>query len=549
MYFCGDKLVIIASEYVYKGFYEIDLENIDDDSVIYYGAGYGFYHRGASVTTVYVYNVQDASSPELVSTLCQDGYYRDSRMIGSELYVISEYDPNGFIIYDNPCTYVPCTYDGEGNCRLTPAGDICVMDGEEDPESSSYMYISAVDVDAPDDFSGTLAILGYINNIYCSTDNLYITTTVYDRTEQDISFTADEYSIYCSTDNLITTTTVYDQTEQDISFTADEYSGIALEVGQDVDHGKLVSGGANTLIYRVKIGGKQPVLAATGKIEGSLLNQFSMDEYNGYLRVAADRDRWSFIEVTDEEDDFTSYYSYDYKSTEDDNALYVLDMDLNVIAMLDGMGANEHIKSVRFMGDTAYVVTFRQTDPLYSIDLSTPSVPKVLGELHIPSFSEYLHSWNNDLLFGLGQMADEHTGGTEGLKISMFDVSDKSDVKELYTKRVGGADYSGAEYNHKLILVSPDRGIIGFPAFDYDSDGSSSLYYIYSFSADNGFVQKAEIKLNSTDGYWVSDMSGMYIGDYFYVISADNDYDSSDVRVMVVDLNTFELAATLSFGD
>lgn len=504
MYVIDGRLIVLANECVYSEvFYDLPNVDLDSDDCLCYG---GLRIAGSMLTTVYVYDVTNASEPELISTVCQDGGYRDSRLTGGILYVVTSYTPCGPVFEEEPATYVPCNYNSDGECRLTASGDIHITN-EEDTDAC-YTYVCALDVKNPSEFGGTLALLGNTGTLYCSTDNLYLSCYRFKDEHRDITF------------------------DVDVNEQAKESSTGSL-------HGVLYSGGYYTDIYRIAIGGIQPVLAATGSFEGELLNQFSLDEYNGHLRVAVNRDGWSYIEVpiNGNADMYGAYY-YDFNDeNQTDNAVFVLDMGLNVVGKLEGLGKDEYIKSVRFMGDTAYVVTFRQTDPLFSIDLKDPNAPKVLGELKIPGFSEYLHPWGDGMLLGLGQQADIQSGGTEGLKLSMFDISDKTDVKELYCKKADGVYYSEAEYNHKAILAAPDRGLIGFPA-DWES------YQLYTFDEAEGFVKKGEINLNpDEDSFrYGSDMRGLYIGDYFYIIDRDV------CGVYVIDLNTFMLAGSLSFN-
>ena len=496
MYLAGDKLVVIGDEYLRnKNFYDIP-EGVDGEDAYYYGA-YMWYF-GSSVTDVLVYDISNVNEPALESSLCLDGYYKDSRVTDGRLYVITNYSPFGLICENEPCTYVPCKYDGEGNCILTPADDIRIIESDDDEQS--YIYVAALELDNSADFSGTLAILGRVDTVYCSTGNLYLTSSGTDYVTEEIRF--------------------------------DFVDGVPVRSENGSEKGTYENWSEYTDIMRIKLG-SSPVLATVGRVDGTLINQFAMDEYNGYLRVVTDIESWA--NVVQEFDNDYSCYSL---NSVDNNGLFVLDMNLNVVGSIEDIGVGEHVKSVRFMGGIGYVVTFRQTDPLFSIDLTDPASPKVLGELHIPGFSEYLHSWNGDMLFGLGQMADEYTGGTTGLKLSMFDVSDPSDVRELYCCMPKDVHYSTAEYNHKAILVAPDRGIIGFPAGD-------TGYLIYSFDPETGFTQSANIRLGANSEYelYDYDMRGLYAGDYYYVISADSG------RMAVIDLNSFSVVGTVRFTD
>ena len=162
---------------------------------------------------------------------------------------------------------------------------------------------------------------------------------------------------------------------------------------------------------------------------------------------------------------------------------------------------------MRFDGDIAYFVTFRQTDPLFTVDVSDPTAPKILSELKIPGFSEYLHKYSEGRLFGLGYDADEE-GVTDGMKLTMFDVSDPTAVSEKTTLKLD-AYWSEALHNHKAIVISPQKDIIALPL----EDG----YTIFGYSDEQGFYRRAEMQF---EGAWGGDMRGLFIGEHFYVVDA-----------------------------
>jgi hypothetical protein len=183
---------------------------------------------------------------------------------------------------------------------------------------------------------------------------------------------------------------------------------------------------------------------ASGEVEGRLLNQFAMSEFEGDLRVATTLDNWngqaqseSFVKVLRPSGD-----------------------ELVQVGSLGGLGRGEQIYAVRFLGAQAYVVTFRQTDPLYVVDLADPSNPVLSGELHMPGYSAYLHPVGDGLLLGVGQNADL-AGRTTGTQLSLFDVSDPSNPVLLSTLPIGG--YSDAEWDHHAFLYWPEDGTIVIP--------------------------------------------------------------------------------------
>ena len=199
-----------------------------------------------------------------------------------------------------------------------------------------------------------------------------------------------------------------------------------------------------TLIHQFALGeGGTATYVASGEVAGQLLNQFSMSEYQGDLRVATTVTDWntgsseSFVQV-----------------------LRPSGTDLVQIGKVGGLGLTEQIYAVRFLGTQGYVVTFRQTDPLYVIDLADPTNPRVTGELKIPGYSAYLHPVGDGLLLGVGQSADL-SGFTQGTQLSLFDVSDPTNPQLISSLPIGG--YSDAEWDHKAFLFWPEDGTIVIP--------------------------------------------------------------------------------------
>ena len=132
------------------------------------------------------------------------------------------------------------------------------------------------------------------------------------------------------------------------------------------------------------------------------------------------------------------------------NTLYVLDDKLKELSRIEELAPDESIYSARFIGNTGYFVTFRQMDPLFSVDLSDPKKPEILGALKIPGFSEYLHPYGDGLLLGIGMDTDPTGMTTNGVKLSMFDVSDPKDVREIQKYVIEGAYSTDAAYNYKV---------------------------------------------------------------------------------------------------
>ena len=447
----------------------------------------------------------DVSDPEnggeLTYEVAQDGYYLDSRLLDGKLYLISNY-----YIYTEPeegdlRTYVPRYYDTNGKASSFAIEDIAACPGFSDVQ---YAVVSSVDAKTGKRLSQQ-TVLGAGTTIYMNKDNLYLAKTRY--VEEDSEpYTESIYKV--------------------VDRTSRNYTNI---VRFGIEQGKAE-------------------MKAFTELEGTLSDQFALDEYEGNLRVALTAGTSSWKVYTDEERGFENYV-WDEDSDHTDNSLYVLDPDLQVVGRLTGLAENEWIRSVRFNGPIGYVCTFETVDPLFAIDLSDPAAPQVLSALKIPGFSEYLHPWGDGKLIGLGYATSgtENTVTQDCVKLSMFDCSDPTDVKETSVYAIEGLWYSEGLYNHKAVTASKDKNLICFPG-----DGS---YLLFSYDESEGFRQLAEVRL-SGDRWYDWNSRGLWSGDYFYVasrcgvavLSMDDysvvkeiyfeDVDGSDIPILYTDVYT-----------
>jgi len=220
----------------------------------------------------------------------------------------------------------------------------------------------------------------------------------------------------------------------------------------DADYGIL------TQIHKFAFEGEGDAqYAASGAVEGYTLNQFSLDEYQDHLRVATTTSSWGWNRNTTSESHVTILQEHDGR--------------LESTGMVSGLGVGESIYAVRFMGDKGYVVTFRQIDPLYVLDLSDPTAPETAGELEIPGYSTYMHPLKNDQLLTIGRDADMD-GRVGGLKLEIFDVSEPAAPSSV-TTYVLGADWnvqSEALYDHKAFMYFPARQLLAIPVSRWDAD-------------------------------------------------------------------------------
>lgn len=256
-------------------------------------------------------------------------------------------------------------------------------------------------------------------------------------------------------------------------------------------------------------------------VAGYLYDSFALSEYDEHLRIVATIPANNIsllrnydVAVAENEDTDNS----DVAITENINALYILDSNMELTGKITGLAPGEQIYSARFMGTTGYFVTYRNTDPLFSVDLSDPANPEILGELKIPGFSNYLHFYDNNLLLGIGEEIDEETQVFKGLKLSMFDINDPANVTEKDKYIIENSEFSEALYNHKAIMIDTAKNIFGFLYGGYDNNYKSYYYYAtYTYDKENGFIETAKYLINDGSEYEYNAVRGVYIGDYLYL--------------------------------
>ena len=300
-------------------------------------------------TAVIIYDISDINSPEEISTLAQSGDCISTRKIGNVVYLTTDYRIYDFskIKKAKPETYCPY-YITEDEISCVNADDITICDTVD---SVDYVTVSSIDLDNPEKFADMCSVLGGGDEIYASTNNIYISSYQY------------------------------------------------------------IDNSYKTQILRFSVDGTEITPNSSLTVDGDILDQFSMDEYNGYFRVVTQNNNEKF------------YDGYVAMNTADTTtSLYVFNNDLKQVGKTENVAQGENVKSVRFYGNIAYFVTFRQTDPLFTVDLSNPESPEILSELKIPGFSEYLHVLSDDMLLGFGRDADSYTGISEEFKLTIFDT-------------------------------------------------------------------------------------------------------------------------------
>ena len=440
-------------------------------------------NKATEETLTITYDISDRSNPKEIGSLSQSGSYYSSRMTSGYLYVFSDHVIYEEVTKDNPGSYVPLVQG-----KAVACSDICIPENTDDCQ---YKVITSIQLENPTAFTEEQVVLCGNGMVYVSQNHIYFTSYDFGNEDQE-----------------------YGQTE------------IWKFTYQD---GKIVGN-------------------ATGTVKGRIRDQFAFSESKGFLRVVTTykkkeettkTDGDFVLELTGEDRVLTDMIVNNTENQK--NGLYVLDSQLSQVGALEDLAQGEQVYAARFFTDTAYFVTFRQTDPLFSVDLSDPANPKLLGELKIPGFSEYLHPYGDGLLLGIGYDTDED-GRQTGIKLSMFDISDPANVKEAATKVI--TEYgdhrwasSDAMYDYKSVLVDVEKNLIGFQLQESQEQygGGYSLeennqYVVYGYDSQNGFYEKmrdgyliisgdrtTEEQKEINEKMW-GNIRGVYIGQYLYGI-------------------------------
>ncbi|MBR3969864.1 MAG: beta-propeller domain-containing protein [Ruminococcus sp.] len=466
--------VNVRDMYIYNGMLAV-VGNIYSycDNYTMYGEDYEgeFFYDEESMTFVSFYTQEN--QPQLIGTYTQEGNYSDVRIApDGYMYLMTAYNTGNFSEIDGADDidgYVPKC--GTDNLEYISACDILLPEDDLDNyEYMSYTVIGSIDLTVNGEFSP------------CETKAL-------------AGYSGE---LYASADNLYTMT-----------------------------------GYSDTDITRIAIGGGQIIPEASGTVEGYVKDQFSLSEYNGFLRVAATINKWddnsNFIK------DALNIPSESYHIHE--NIVYVLDMDMNMVGEVGGFGKDEDIKSVSFSGDMGYVVTYEQTDPLFAIDLTDPENPFITDDFEILGYSTYMQQWDEGLLLGFGADADEY-GRENGVKLVMFDNYDPYDLKEVGLYPINGSDNcyisSQAMWERKALLIAPEKNLIGVPVFvnNYGEEGFGYEDKYMFFSYEYGeFIFKGELNHDMDEMVSVNLDRALYIGDYVYALSG-NCFISADIETL-----------------
>jgi uncharacterized secreted protein with C-terminal beta-propeller domain len=455
-------------------------------------------------TTAKLYDISDRSDPDMLKSFDVEGSYLTSRKIGSDVYFVVNSNPRVYPLdkVADPEDIVPlCRENAAGAEPVARPTDIGYI---PDVKATSFTTVASISMADEDRKVVKETVAGSGQNVYASPGSLYIAQVGY-------------RPLYR-----------FDAVQGD----RDEKTTI---VKFDLDGGKIKSAG-------------------TGSVRGHILNQFSMDEHDGYFRIAT-----TIGEVWNSERPST-------------NNVYVLDGSLDVVGSLEDLAPGEKIYSTRFMGKRCYMVTFKKVDPLFVLDLSDPRHPEMLGKLKIPGYSDYLHPYDETHIIGVGKDAvDASEAETssrnldfawyQGVKMAMFDVSDVENPREMHKELIGdrGTD-SPVLSDHKAFLFDRERNLLVLPVTVAEVKGERTSLnqqgeyvfqgaYVYRVDLADGFSLRGKVTHYDDDSafkksgyYFYGDRSitrSLYIGDVLYTVSSArlqlNDLDSLE-KIKAIDL-------------
>lgn len=468
---------------------------LDEDTLVVfaesdYVSGYwGGFDDGE--TGVFIYDVSDRTNPELEREVKLEGTRITTRKIDNFVYVISSnyfYDFNEFSAARDYITQYSDSEKGDDYMQAADCEDISYYGDTV----NSIVSVLSVPIDGGD--VSSKLILGDASNVYMSRDNLYLATVIRE-------------------------------------FEGEERDRRGGEFGRDIlpspepTFRRITD--VNTEIYKLEINEGEISFDSSGVVNGTILNQFSMDEHDGYFRIA------------------TTANDFDGWNDDSYNNLYVLDGDMDQVGEVENLAPGEQIYSARFIGDRAYMVTFKTVDPLFVIGLEDPENPEVLGELKIPGFSNYLHPYDENHIIGIGKDAEEVSPDfaiTQGLKIALFDVTEvENPVVESEVIVGGRGSDSEALNNHKAFLFDREKELMVIPATLFEESSEEDFWWVeeifdgflvFDINLNSGISERGRVTYE-TNNYWYygSGPRSLYIEDSLFTIK-DGILKSSDLMTV-----------------
>lgn len=494
-----------------------------------------------------VYDITNKENPELTRNLTVKGSCTTSRIIGNYFYLIG----NQYVRNLENESALP-----------VPANEIFYVDEYDNSYSlTTIMSFDIQDNQAPPEKK--VILMGASNNIYVSLEKIFITAT------KRMSYVEmEEIKIDTVYKEILPGKVLFDIEEVKTSTIprwekVNEVNGIIRDYTQNLtDYEEdryydeveqryyryqniIADRSERTIIHKIAIDEGQISYIANGEVAGRVLNRYSMDEHDGYFRIATTK----------------GHVSRSGESSAE-NMVFVLGDLLNEVGKIENIAPGERIYSARFMGDRGYLVTFKKVDPFFVVDLSKPSEPRILGELKIPGYSNYLHPYDENHVIGIGKdcvdMGD--FAWYQGVKVSLFDVTDVHNPTEISNFIIGdrGTESLALRDPHAF-LFSKEKDLLVIPISLAEIQGSSTSpsmsgtrvwngAYVLDISLDSDISLRGRIThendINQTHRYYYSSPSqikrSFYIGDVLYTVSGEmikaNDLNNLD-EINVIELS------------
>ena len=453
-YLSGDRLTVITQ--TGSGWYGPTMR-----------MAYGYWGPWNPQTTLTVYDVSDRTAPAVVNQTVFDGGYQSSRAVDGVVYLVLQRSVNlpAPQYTETPVVKGETAYlDGEADALLKrPWG------GSEITAYRTYetwdSYVARVGSQMADlalphaytvDADGNLIDLGLVAGAgdivapHADGQQALLTVVSVDSGSSGGGFADSIGSLVTSAGGAVYMTPG------------------ALYVASNEDSYSDLGWSNDTRIDRFTVVGTDIGWQASGLVSGTLINQFAMDERDGYLRVATHTTGSQLVDGV--------------WSTRNDSGIYILDTagdTLDEVGRVTGLAPGEQLYAVRFIGDTGYLVTFLQTDPLFAVDLSDPTDPVLQGELIVPGFSNYLQSVGDGLLLGIGQEREPGSGNTH-LHASLFNVTDGTNLAQIDREFLDPGyqwSWSDAQFDHHALLYSAEDGLLVVPVAGSGYDAQTGYRY------------------------------------------------------------------------
>ncbi len=475
----------------------------------------GSFRVDSETVIIAIIDVSNPAKPEVHSRHSYKGYYNSSRRVGGAVRLILQANTR---YPDDVQSYLPYeTRDGKTKKEQIDSLRALLAAGREKIIAKDLNFFLNIDGFTKEKAGVVSASmnLGKCENVHAPTVSSPAGFT------HVLTLNLDSEEV-ASTSILTYASTIY-SSEKSLYIAAQYFWRLAAFTDGDY-----------TFIHKLDISKPEgATYLGSGQVEGYLLNQFAMDEHENHLRVAVT------VPIADESTEDTSdVVSDNFRQSSTINRVSVMAIDgdaLKVIGTTQDLAKGERIYSVRFAGKKGYVVTFRQVDPLFTLDLTNPVEPKVVGELKIPGYSSYLHMLDDNHLLAIGRAGTDE-GRIQGLKLSIFDVTDMANPKESHSFVMDDNAWSEAEWDHKAFTYFPAKKLLGIPVSGYAQDqpgdymsGFFSKVAIFSIDTTIGITDKGSLAMgniydgvNGNDNWWNAGAHvrrSIFADDFVYAIS------------------------------